>query len=60
MTRHSPETRETVIIVAHSAFQTPSTEHYPVFKAKDNYQGIVPPLQISGLSISQLLNELPM
>ena len=49
VTRHSPSTHESVILIAHTAFKAPDVWAIPTKEKPNTHYDRVPPLTISGL-----------
>ena len=48
ITRHNPDKRKTVVLVAHSAFHHPSEDLQPTIQRQNIHMGGIPPLTIPG------------
>ena len=48
ITRHNPDQRKTVVLVAHSAFHHPSEDLQPTIQRQNIHMGGIPPLTIPG------------
>ena len=51
VTRHCPESHESMIIVAHTAFHEPAKHHLPTVQDSHKYSADVPPMIIPGMQL---------
>ena len=56
ITRHNPDKRKTVVLVAHSAFHNPNEHLQPTMERQKIHMNNIPPLTIPG-ELAELYSE---